>query len=105
MEVLQFIKDTPVLMEQSDNLTLIEGMNANFLCKFQSDLSMVVHWLRPAEHLRNQKTYELVSYRPVHKKYDSSKLKNFINEKFKKIFNFFTCILPNNVAHDITKEF
>ena len=44
-------------------------------------------------------------YRPVHKKYDSSKLKNFINEKFKKIFNFFTCILPNNVAHDITKEF
>ena len=62
MEVLQFIKDTPVLMEQSDNLTLIEGMNANFLCKFESDLSMVVHWLRPAEHLRNQKTYELVSY-------------------------------------------
>ena len=69
MEVLQFIKDTPVLMEQSDNLTLIEGMNANFLCKFESDLSMVVHWLRPAEHvrnqiaehLRNQKTYELVS--------------------------------------------
>ena len=45
------------------------------------------------------------SNRPVHKKYDSSKLKNFINEKFKKIFNFFTCILPNNVAHDITKEF
>ena len=61
MEVLQFIKDTPVLMEQSDNLTLIEGMNANFLCKFESDLSFVVHWLRPAEHLRNQKTYELVS--------------------------------------------
>ena len=44
-------------------------------------------------------------YRPVHKKYDSSKLKIFINEKFQKNIQFFTCILPNNVAHDITKEF
>ena len=29
----------------------------------------------------------------------------FINEKFKKILNFFTCILPNYVPHEITKEF
>ena len=29
----------------------------------------------------------------------------FINEKFKKIFYFFTCILPNYVPHEITKEF
>ena len=26
----------------------------------------------------------------------------FINEMFKKIFYFFTCILPNYMAHDIT---
>ena len=31
--------------------------------------------------------------------------KFFINEKFKKIFHFFTCILPNHVPHEITKEF
>ena len=41
----------------------------------------------------------------MHQKYDSSKLKSFIDEKFKKIFYPFTCILPNYVAHDITKEF
>ena len=29
----------------------------------------------------------------------------FINEKFKKILNFFICILPNYVPHEITKEF
>ena len=45
------------------------------------------------------------SYRLVRKKYDSSKSKKFINEKFKEIFYFFTCILPDYVAHDITKEF
>ena len=61
MEVLQFLKDTPVLVDQSDNLTLIEGMTANFDCNFQSDLSMVVNWLRPAEKLRKQTTYHIVS--------------------------------------------
>ena len=61
VEVLQFIEDVPILMEQSDNLTLIEGMNAEFDCKFRSDLSMVVHWLRPAEHLRKQGSFEVVS--------------------------------------------
>ena len=39
------------------------------------------------------------------KKYDSSKLTIFISEKFKKLFYFFTCILPDYVAHDITKDF
>ena len=29
----------------------------------------------------------------------------FINEKFKKILNFFICILPNYVPHEITKIF
>ena len=44
-------------------------------------------------------------YRPVRKKYDSFKLKIFINKKFWKPFYFFTCIWPDYVAHDITKEF
>ena len=29
----------------------------------------------------------------------------FINEKLKKLINFFPCILPNYVPHEITKEF
>ena len=29
----------------------------------------------------------------------------FINVKFKKIFNLFICMLPDYMAHDITKEF
>ena len=29
----------------------------------------------------------------------------FINEKFKKILYFLSCILPNYVSHEITKEF
>ena len=32
-------------------------------------------------------------------------IKHFISEKFRKQFYFFTCILPDYVAHDITKEF
>ena len=31
--------------------------------------------------------------------------KEFMNEKLKKIIYFFTCILPNYVPHEITKEF
>ena len=41
-------------------------------------------------------------YRLICKKYDSSRLKIFINEKFKL---FFTSILPDYLAHDITREF
>ena len=43
-------------------------------------------------------------YRLVRKKYDSFKLKIFINEKFWKMFHFFTCILPDYVAHDVMKS-
>ena len=34
-----------------------------------------------------------------------SKFKNFINEKVKKWFYFFTCILPGYVPHESSKEF
>ena len=47
----------------------------------------------------------LVTYRPVRKEYDLSKLKIFINKKFSKLFYFLTCILPDNVAYDIVNEF
>ena len=32
-------------------------------------------------------------------------IKFFFNKKFKNGFYFFTCILPDYVAHDISKEF
>lgn len=52
LEVLQFIRDKPVLIETSDNLTLLAGMDAHFYCHFESDLSMILHWLRPAKSIR-----------------------------------------------------
>ena len=53
LEVLQYLQDKPVLVEKSDNLTLLEGMNAQFYCKFKCDLAYVIAWARPAEHIRN----------------------------------------------------
>ena len=41
----------------------------------------------------------------MRKKYDSSKFKNFTYKKFKTLFHFFTCILPDSVGHKLTKEF
>ena len=50
-------------------------------------------------------TYNAVNYRPVRKKYDSSKLNIFINKKFKKWFYFSICILPDYLPHESQKEF
>ena len=47
----------------------------------------------------------LVTYRPVRKEYDLSKLKIFISKKFSKLFYFLTCILPDNVFHESLKNF
>ena len=62
MEVLQYLQDKPLLMSKSDNLTLLEGMNAQFYCKFKCDLTYSIGWARPAEDIRNGKITELVSY-------------------------------------------
>jgi hypothetical protein len=59
VEVLQYIKDKPILVEQSDNLTLLVGMNAHFRCKFEADLSLMTHWLRPAVGLRRENISQL----------------------------------------------
>ena len=74
-----------------------------FWCKY-------VHYIHYRKPVFCNKTILLLSmkkstYRPVRKKYDIFKLKIFINKKFWKTFYFFTCILTNYVAHDITKEF
>ena len=44
-------------------------------------------------------------YRLLHQKRDKSKSKNFINGKFKKWFYFLTCISPDYVSHESSKEF
>ena len=41
----------------------------------------------------------------MHKKTEKSKLRFFIHKKFKKQFNFFTCILPGYVFNESPKEF
>ena len=45
------------------------------------------------------------SYRLLHQNRDKSKSKNFINGKFKKWFYFLTCISPDYVSHESSKEF
>lgn len=54
VEVLQYYSDVPRLVQQSDNLTLIQGMDAHFSCKFKSHLSFNQYWFRPSEALRLQ---------------------------------------------------
>ena len=61
LEVLQYLQDQPLLMKKSDNLTLLEGMNAHLYCKFKCDLTYSIGWARPAEDIRNGKITELVS--------------------------------------------
>ena len=81
VEVLQYLMDKPILVEQSDNLTLIEGMDAHFYCKFKSDLAMVVHWSRPAEGIRSVpgafvslSTFDLLKASKFSKKDDHKKV-------------------------------
>ena len=52
----------------------------------------------------------VVLYLPTYVDSDSKRIRQkfyqfFINEKFKKILNFFICILSDYVSHKITKEF
>ena len=44
---LPFLQTTPLLVETSPNATVMEGMPAQFRCKFRSDLTTQVMWLRP----------------------------------------------------------
>ena len=53
VDVLDYISDKPKLVSQTSNLTLLQGMTANFQCKFESDLAIFVYWLRPVKALRN----------------------------------------------------
>ena len=61
IEVLQYLQDKPLLVDKSSNLTLLEGMNARFYCKFKCDLTYSIAWARPAEDVRTGKIKELVS--------------------------------------------
>ena len=86
VDVLDYISDKPKLVSQSTNLTLLEGMTANFRCKFDSDLAIFVYWLRPVKALRNAENsndavldgsnkthFETIEDKPGH---------NFVGENF-----------------------
>ena len=49
VETLPFLQHTPVLVEQSPNATVMEGMAAQLRCRFRSDLATTVMWLRPRQ--------------------------------------------------------
>ena len=44
-------------------------------------------------------------YSLIRKKSDSTIFKNFVREKFRKQFYFFTCILPDYFSHESHKVF
>lgn len=54
VETLRFLTHKPVLVGQSDNVTVLEGMNADMYCTFQSDLTSFTQWMRPATGLRGE---------------------------------------------------
>ena len=62
--------------------------------------SRLYFWTQPSKY----KIF-FVLYRLLHQKRDKSKSKNFINGKFKKWFYFLTCISPDYVSHESSKEF
>ena len=47
VEVQRYLQDRPRLVETSRNATVMEGMSAEFSCRFSSDLAVMVHWVRP----------------------------------------------------------
>ena len=55
--------------------------------------------------LQKNLTSLCTDYSLMHKKTDKSIFKIFIYKKFKKQFYFFTCILPDYVFHESSKEF
>ena len=52
----QFKRWLAVLIDQSDNQTVMEGMTATFFCKFESDLGVLVSWIRPSKQAIEQET-------------------------------------------------
>ena len=67
VEVMDYITDIPILVEQSNNLTLLVGMTARFHCKFEAGMAMLIHWLRPEVSLRNSENEtELDGSNPDH---------------------------------------
>ena len=46
-----------------------------------------------------------LAYSLIRKKSDSTIYKNFVREKFRKQFQFFTCILPDYLSHESLKVF
>ena len=56
VEAMRFLQHKPILIGQSDNVTVMAGMQANLYCKFETDLSYIIHWLRPNPQFRGEDT-------------------------------------------------
>lgn len=73
IEALEFLNHKPILVDSTPSKTVMVNMAAEFRCDFKADLAFIVHWLRPAEHLRergevddfdknNKSNFEVVTY-------------------------------------------
>ena len=95
VEALRFLQHKPILTGKSDDLTIMAGMKANLYCKFQTDLSYVVHWLRPNRSIRIQGGNKLQEF----DKKDPSNYEKVVDEKGKpKIGQHLT--IPNVTMDD-----
>uniref|UniRef100_A0A0K2V482 receptor protein-tyrosine kinase n=1 Tax=Lepeophtheirus salmonis TaxID=72036 RepID=A0A0K2V482_LEPSM len=50
VEPTRRLNHVPILIEKSNNLTVMAGMPAHFYCKFKTDLAAIIHWARPTSN-------------------------------------------------------
>ncbi len=66
VEALRYLTHEPILVDQSENITVLEGMKAHLTCVFQSDLGVMVYWLRPAVGFRGPDMNKINASDPSH---------------------------------------
>ena len=48
VETMRYLQPKPILVDRSENVTVVMvGMRTDLYCKFEADLSFVIHWARP----------------------------------------------------------
>ena len=54
VEAMRYLQHKPILIGQSDDVTVMAGMQANLYCKFETNMSYIIHWLRPNLKFRGE---------------------------------------------------
>ena len=54
VEAARYLQHKPILKDLSKRVTIMSGMRATLYCKFYTDLSYVIRWIRPAPEFRGE---------------------------------------------------